>query len=489
MADIVNALAAVTVRIPTPLRTYTGGLDAVTIPGATVRDVIQTLGSQYEGIASRILDEDGQPRPFVNVFLDERNLQTAEDLEASVQEGSVVTIMPAVAGGALRRDARLAALRDQIREVTPEESYEAQQGGAVLVDIREPEEVAGGSPVEAIRIVRGFLELRIEESVPDLERPLHIMCAGGVRSLLAADDLEQMGYTNVSSVAGGYDQWKSVGLPVEVPESLSATERERYARHLVIPEVGEAGQLRLRRSKVLLVGAGGLGSPAALYLAAAGVGTLGIVDDDVVDRSNLQRQILHTDDRVGTPKVDSARATLIALNPDTNVDTHHERLSSQNAERLLGGYDVVVDGSDNFATRYLVNDVCVLLGIPNVHGSIYRFEGQVSVFWPGRTVDPGPCYRCLYPAPPPPELAPSCAEAGVLGILPGVIGTLEAVETVKILLGVGEPLVGRLLHYDALASRFSTFRVERRPDCAWCGDEGEVPELVDYEAFCATAAV
>jgi molybdopterin/thiamine biosynthesis adenylyltransferase len=315
-----------------------------------------------------------------------------------------------------------------------------------------------------------------------------VLCAGGARSLFAAEGLRQMGYRDVRSVAGGFNAWKNASLPVEVPRVLSMAERERYGRHLVIPEVGEEGQARLLDSRVLLVGAGGLGSPAAFYLAAAGVGTLGLVDDDVVDRTNLQRQILHTEARVGTPKVDSARQALEALNPTIRVVGHRARLDSTNVERLFEGYDVVVDGTDNFPTRYLVNDACVRMRIPNVHGAVYRFEGQVSVFWPARPGAPGPCYRCLYPEPPPPEMAPSCAEAGVLGVLPGVIGLLQAVETVKILLGIGEPLTGGLLQYDALASRFTRLRLERDPGCRLCADGASFPGYVEYGQACSAPA-
>lgn len=385
-----------------------------------------------------------------------------------------------------RKDERLMQLRSSVSELPPSGAFALQGDGAVLVDVREPDEVAAGSPPGALRLVRGFLELRIEESVPDEETTLLVMCAGGVRSLFAAESLQRMGYRDARSVAGGFNGWKRAGLPVEVPRVLDERERERYGRHLLIPEVGEAGQIRLLDSKVLLVGAGGLGSPAAYYLAAAGVGTLGIVDDDIVDRSNLQRQILHKDSSVGTAKVESARETLQAFNPALRVRSHRLRLNSSNVEEVFAGYDVVVDGSDNFPTRYLVNDACVKLGIPNVHGSIFRFDGQVSVFWPGYDKRRGPCYRCLFPEPPPPDLAPSCAEAGVLGVLPGVIGALEAVETVKILLGIGDPLVGRLLLYDALRSRFTEVVQDANPECTWCGAGTDVPGYVDYEQFCTT---
>ena len=381
----------------------------------------------------------------------------------------------------IARQKKLAELRSTIPEVDPPAAFELQRGGAILIDVREPDEVNQGSPVGAERIVRGFLELQIEDRVPDLERPLLLLCAGGSRSLFASRNLLDLGYRDVRSVRGGFNAWKAAGLPLELPATLSAEERARYSRHLLVPEVGEAGQLKLLSSRVLIVGAGGLGSPAAFYLAAAGVGKLGLIDDDVVDRSNLQRQILHTDDRVGQPKVDSAKKTLLALNPGITVETYAERLRRDNVEDLFRRYDVIVDGSDNFATRYLVNDACVKLGLPNVHGSIFRFEGQVSVFWPARS---GPCYRCLFPEPPPAGVAPSCAEAGVLGVLPGVIGTLEAIETIKLLLGIGTPLMGRLLVYDALEQRFVDLELRKGPNCPVCGVDAASLELVDVGEVC-----
>ncbi|MCA8941579.1 MAG: molybdopterin-synthase adenylyltransferase MoeB [Planctomycetes bacterium] len=383
------------------------------------------------------------------------------------------------------RQRRLDELRETIPQITPREAHASAQDGGVVVDVREHDEVRQGMPDGAVHLVRGFLELRVEEAIPDKSKPVHLICATGVRSLFAAESLRALGYHHVSSVAGGFDRWKQEQLPVSTPHLLGDDARERFARHVSIPEVGEEGQLRLLDSKVLLVGAGGLGSPAALYLAAAGVGTLGIVDDDVVDRSNLQRQILHGDSRVGTAKVQSAARTLHDLNPLVQVEQHGVRLDRNNVEWMFDGYDVVVDGTDNFATRYLVNDACVKLGLPNVHGSIFRFEGQVSVFWPSYEKRRGPCYRCVFPEPPPAALAPSCAEAGVLGVLPGVIGTLEAVEAIKILLGIGDPLVGRMLHYDALQQRFTELRLEPDPDCAYCADGVEFPGYVDYDGFCS----
>lgn len=384
-----------------------------------------------------------------------------------------------------KRDDRLQQLRDEIPEVTPAEARELASGGAAIVDVREPDEVAQGSPAGALRLGRGHLELRIEQSLPDTDRTVVCLCGGGSRSLFAADSLRRLGYRDVRSVAGGFNRWKDEGLPFEIPTVLDAGARARYARQLTLPEVGEAGQARLGEAKVLLIGAGGLGSPAACYLAAAGVGTLGIVDHDTVDRSNLQRQILHTDDRVGMSKVESARRTLNALNPDVRVEGYEERLSADNVERILAGWDLVVDGSDNFPTRYLVNDACVKLGLANVHGAVFRFEGQMSVFWPAAG-DDIPCYRCLYSEPPPPEQAPSCADAGVMGVLPGIIGTLQALEALKILLGVGTPLAGRLLCLDGLAGEFRELRVRRDPECAYCGAV-EFPGYVDYERFCAAA--
>ena len=480
MSDIV-------VRIPAPLRSYTEG--AATLPGngGTVGEVLRDVGSRAQGLLDNILDDRGLVRSFINVYVDDTNIRSLEGLDSPVSAGTVISIIPAVAGGLVRaKDRRLHELRQRIAELTPHEAYAMGQNGAVLIDIREPDEVTAGSPPGAIRIVRGFLELQIEDAVQDTATTVALLCAGGDRSLLAADDLHRLGFNNVYSITGGFARWKIDGLPIETPRTLDDRGRERYSRHILIPEVGEAGQLKLLASRVLLVGAGGLGSPAAFYLAAAGVGTIGLVDDDVVDRSNLQRQILHTDDRVGTPKVTSARDTLLALNPDVDVRIHETRLDRYNVEDIFAGYDLVIDGTDNFQTRYLVNDACVKLRLPNVHGSIFRFEGQVSVFWPGHPDTPGPCYRCLYPEPPPPELAPSCAEAGVLGVLPGVIGTLEAVEAIKLLLGRGTPLIGRLLHYDALASSFRTLRVERDPSCRYCGDGSEeFPGYVDYDQFCS----
>jgi molybdopterin/thiamine biosynthesis adenylyltransferase/rhodanese-related sulfurtransferase len=385
----------------------------------------------------------------------------------------------------------MAGYRDLLRSVKAEiEEIDAQTARELfdtaqppfVVDVRRHDEWDEGHIPGAVHIPRGSLESRIEKAEPDRGRPIVVYCSVGERSAFAARTLAEFGYEDVSSLAGGFTDWKRNGFAVQVDRALDPKRRTRYSRHLLIPEVGEEGQLRLLESKVLLIGAGGLGSPASLYLAAAGVGRLGIVDADVVDESNLQRQIVHATGDLGTPKVDSARAALEALNPDVDVVTFRERLTSENADRIIGqGWDVIVDGADNFPTRYLVNDASVWHGIPVVHGSIYRFEGQATVFKPGA----GPCYRCLFPQPPPPELAPSCAEGGVLGVLPGVIGSLQANETLKLLLGIGEPLVGRLMLFDALANTFDEMTVRQNPSCPVCGEEPTITEYVDYVEFCA----
>jgi molybdopterin/thiamine biosynthesis adenylyltransferase/rhodanese-related sulfurtransferase len=380
---------------------------------------------------------------------------------------------------------RLAELKSVIPEVEPSEADSLLKQGALLVDVREADEIANGSPNAALRMGRGYLELRIEERVPDKDKTLVVMCAGGVRSLFAAEALQQLGYSDVRSLAGGFNRWKNQGLDFEIPRALSAEAKERYSRHLLLPEVGEAGQLKLLDSKVLLIGAGGLGSPAAYYLAAAGVGTLGLVDHDVVDRSNLQRQIIHTEARVGTPKVASAREAIEQLNPDVKVVGYETHLDSGNVEEIFSAYDVIVDGTDNLPTRYLVNDACVKLGKPNVHAAVYRFEGQLTVFWPGHPDNPSGCYRCMFPNPPAPGSAPSCSEIGVLGILPGVMGLLQATEVLKILLDMGQPLLGRMLYYDALRSSFSEFKLKKNPACRYCGEQGDFPGYEDYAQVCA----
>jgi molybdopterin/thiamine biosynthesis adenylyltransferase/rhodanese-related sulfurtransferase len=375
----------------------------------------------------------------------------------------------------------LRQVRSEIDEISTGEAA-ALADAPVFVDVRDREEWDEGHIPGALHVPRSYLESRIESAVPDRERAIVVYCASGNRSAFAARTLEELGYTDVSNLAGGYVDWKRNGLPTQLPRTLDAERRARYSRHLLIPEVGEEGQLRLLDARVLLIGAGGLGSPASLYLAAAGVGRLGIVDADVVDASNLQRQIVHSTERLGEPKVESAKRTIEALNPDVEVVAYEERLTSENIDRILAdGWDVIVDGADNFPTRYLVNDASVWADIPVVHGSIYRFEGQVTVFKP----DEGPCYRCLFPSPPPPELAPSCAEGGVLGVLPGIIGSLQANEALKLALGIGDPLIGRLLLFDALETRWDEMRVRRNPDCPVCGEHPTITEYVDYVEFCA----
>jgi molybdopterin/thiamine biosynthesis adenylyltransferase/rhodanese-related sulfurtransferase len=381
--------------------------------------------------------------------------------------------------------------KERIQEVDPRDVHELTRNGrngAVIVDVREQHEFEEAHLPGAVHVPRGYLESRIEGSAPDKDSRVVLYCASGQRSALAAKTLgDELGYSNVESMTGGITLWKDRGFEVEVPRSLSAEQRERYSRHILVPEIGLEGQLKLLDSKVLLLGAGGLGSPAALYLAAAGVGTLGIVDNDVVDLSNLQRQVVHTTDRVGTSKVDSAEQAIHEINPDVNVEKYDVRLGADNVMEIIEGYDVVVDGLDNFPTRYLLNDASVRLDIPVVSASILGFDGQLSVFKP----HDGPCYRCLYPTPPPAELAPSCGAAGVLGVLPGVMGLLQSVEVIKLVTGAGEPLIGKLLLYEALGATFTELKVRRDPDCPICSidpediSEDEMGKFPDYEAFCA----
>ena len=378
----------------------------------------------------------------------------------------------------------LQEVKGAVKQVTLEEikrRIDASEA-MVLVDVREKDEWRQGYIPGALHMPRGFLEMQAEGKLPDKKAPIVVYCAGGVRSAFAAKSLTELGYTNVESANPGFVRWKDTGFPVDKPAQLTEAQLERYSRHLLLPEVGEKGQERLLNARVLLLGAGGLGAPAALYLAAAGVGTIGIVDNDTVDASNLQRQVIHGTDRLGVPKVESAETTLRNLNPDVKILKFQERLTSENVDRIFDQkWDVIVDGLDNFPTRYLVNDASVWKDIPVVHGSIFRFDGQVTTFWPKK----GPCYRCLYPEPPPAHLAPSCAEAGVLGILPGVVGTIQATEAIKIILAQGEPLVGRLLTYDSLKMQFRTLKLRRDPSCPVCGDAPSITSYIDYEGFCA----
>ena len=381
----------------------------------------------------------------------------------------------------------MAEARDSVPEVTVDEVQAQMENGArpTLLDVREREEYREGHLEGSVPLPRGFLEMRIEEAVPDKGTPIVAYCAGGVRSLIAARTLKEMGYENVTSMSGGYTAWKNAGYKWVADRQFTPEQITRYARHFTLPEVGEAGQAKLLDAKVLCVGAGGLGSPVALYLAAAGVGTIGIADHDTVDMSNLQRQILHTNDRVGMPKVESAQLTLNALNPDVNIVQFKERLSSENVMRIIDGFDIVVNGCDNFPTRYLINDACIMAKKTLVDGSIFQFEGQVTV------VDPteGPCYRCLFPEPPPPGMAPSCAEAGVLGVLPGLVGCVQALEVIKIILGAGNPLVGRMMHFDTLSSEIRVLKLRKDPNCLVCSENPKITELIDYEEFCGLRPV
>ena len=384
----------------------------------------------------------------------------------------------------------LRQIKSRIDEVDPAVVREQVSNGAVVVDVREPEEWAAGHIPGAKHVPKSYLESRIEGTVPDRGQHVILYCASGNRSAWAARTLlDDLGYDHVESMTGGFTLWKDRGYEVETPKTLTAEQRERYSRHLLLPEVGPEGQQKLLDAKVLLLGAGGLGSPAALYLAAAGVGTVGIVDNDAVDLSNLQRQVIHSTERIGVPKVDSAEQTINALNPDVKVEKYPVRLGPENIMEIIQGYDVVVDGLDNFPTRYLLNDASVRLQIPVVSAAILGFEGQLSVFKPYD----GPCYRCLFPVPPPAELAPSCGANGVLGVLPGTMGLLQATEVIKLILGEGDPVIGRLVMYDALAARVTEVKVRRDPDCAICSrgpdaiSDQEMGVFPDYEAFCAGA--
>ncbi len=378
------------------------------------------------------------------------------------------------------------AVKGQIKEMTPEEVLERLKAGEpwALLDVREQSEWDEGHIEDAHFIPRGFLEIRVEKTLSERDKPLVVYCAGGVRSAMAAKTLHDMGYSNVVSMSGGFSRWRELDYPVMKPRVLSDVEVERYSRQIRIPEVGLAGQAKILESSVLVIGAGGLGCPSSIYLTAAGVGTIGIVDNDVVDLSNLQRQILHNTSSIGSPKTESAKATLNEINPLTEVRTYQEQLTSANILDIIEPYDIIVDGTDNFPTRYLINDASVWTGKPNIHGSVFRFEGQVTLFHP----DNGPCYRCLYPHPTPPDLAPSCADAGVLGVLPGVVGLLQAVETLKFIIGQGDSLAGRLVTYDALTTTFREFKLQRDPDCPVCGDSPTITEFIDYEQFCADTA-
>ncbi len=376
----------------------------------------------------------------------------------------------------------LAEARDLVPEVTCDfvDKARAAAQAPILLDVREKEEFREGHLPGAVSVPRGFLDIQIEGRVADKSQPLVVYCQSGTRSMLAGRLLKEMGYEDVVSMAGGFGAWKNGGFEWARDRQFTTDQLNRYSRHFLLDEVGEKGQAKLLDARVLCLGAGGLGSPVAYYLAAAGVGTIGIVDNDVVDTSNLQRQILHTNDRVGMLKTESAAITLKGLNPDVNVIEHRTRLDSGNIMAILGDYDIIVDGCDNFPTRYLVNDACVMMGKTNVHGSIFQFEGQATVFKPHE----GPCYRCLFPEPPPPGMAPSCAEAGVLGVLPGLVGCIQALETIKLILGIGHPLIGKLAHVETLGMEVRIMRLRKDPSCPVCGENPTISELIDYEDFC-----
>jgi sulfur-carrier protein adenylyltransferase/sulfurtransferase len=404
----------------------------------------------------------------------------------------ITIILPPPPGGTVTIMAKtskniLDEARAQIKQIDADEARRMlERPGTVVIDVRESDEWRQGHLPTAIGIPRGFLELRIEEKVPDHKTPIILQCASGTRSLLAARSLRELGYENLYNLTGGFNAWKDKGLPWVAERQFTADEVTRYSRHFVIPEVGEKGQAKLLDSKVLLLGAGALGSPSALYLAAAGVGTIGVVDFDVVDLSNLQRQIIHSTERVGMPKTESVEKSIKALNPGIKVIRHEARLSSENVMEVIAPYDVIVNCGDNFPTRYLINDACVFAKKPLVDGAIYRFEGHATVF---HTAKGGPCYRCLYPEPAPPDMAPSCAEAGVLGALPGIIGSIEALEAIKLIIGAGKPLMGRMVYFDTLSPDYvRMLRIKRNPDCPVCGDHPTQTTLIDYEAFCGLAA-
>lgn len=470
----------ITIRIPAALRRHLGGAEQLLVEASSVGQALAVLGESAPELRERVLSEDGGLHPAVQFYLGTDDIRQGQGLLTPLSAGAVLSIVCESNGNA-GREGRIAGLRSIIAEYSPAEALLQQTAGAVLIDVREIDEVTRGSPTGAIRLNRGFLELRIEAVVPDYEQPIMTLCGNGIASLFAADSLQRMGYRQVASVAGGFSRWKANGLPYEFPQVMNGEERrggkrqnqdlERYGEHLAIPEIGAAGQAKLLASKVLLVGLGGLGCPAALYLAAAGVGTLGVVDDERVKRGNLQREILHTDRRSGQMKVDSARASLLALNPGIRINTYRERLSEGNIAGVFADYDLVVDCSSAFSVGHLVNENCVRLGIPNVHGSVDQFAGQLTVFWPGYAGRRGPCYRCLYPQAP-----PDGPDTGVMGFVPGMIGLLEAVEAIKLLLGLGDPLVGRLLRYEALNGRFVERAVPHDPDCVCCGAGRKTPE-------------
>lgn len=458
----------ITVLIPTPLRSCTGGQASVLVEGTTVAETLASLAAAYPRLRPQLFDESERLRSFVNLFLNDSDIRMDRGLSSDVRAGDRLEILPAIAGGSgdgVDYVSWRKRLEASVAQASPADVEPARRT-ALLLDIRSDEEWERGHLPGAVHVDRSFLEMRIEALAPELAQPILCYCQSGTRSLFAAETLSRMGYRDVRSLAGGVQRWQAEGRPLEVPARLSEGEARRYARHLSIPEVGVAGQQALGRSRVLLVGAGGLGCPVALYLAAAGVGHLTLVDDDVVDETNLHRQILYSPDMVGEPKAQSAATLLVRFNPFVSVTAVRERLDAERAAELFADQDVIVDCTDNFHSRYLINDAAVACGKPVVYGAIYRFNGQVSVFGaPGAA-----CYRCFSAEAPPPELAPSCAEGGVLGVLPGTIGMVMATETIKLLLGIGRTLANRIIHYDALDARFRELSIARRDDCPTCGE-------------------
>ncbi|MBF7073474.1 molybdopterin-synthase adenylyltransferase MoeB [Glaciecola sp. MH2013] len=456
----------ITVHIPTPLRRFTGNSKLIDIEASTVEQALSSLGSNYPSLEKQLFDVQGNLRHFINVFINNDDIRLHDGIETKLKEGDELELLPAIAGG--NRDELTsvewrAQLEDEIEQLRPDQgkAWVAENDGVIL-DVRTREEWVSGHIPGAIHMDKGYLEVQVEQKIDSRDTPVLVYCASGVRSLFAARTLEMLGYKNVRNLKGGILQWKNSGQKIFTPEYLNTKQRQTYLRHLAIPEIGEAGQIKLLKSKVLIIGAGGLGCPVAIYLAAAGVGTLGIVDDDVVDKTNLQRQILHTEESVGTGKISSATDRIHALNSSVKVVPYEKRLDLELAREIFDQYDIIVDCSDNFDTRYTINDVACEYDKPVVHGSVYRFDGQVSVFW----AKEGPCYRCLYPEAPPPELAPPCAEAGVLGVLPGTIGLLQATETIKLIAKIGRPLIGRSLCYDALNASFRELKFAKNTSCS-----------------------
>lgn len=458
------------IYIPTPLRRFTENNDVVEVKSDFVLQAMQALIQIYPNLKTQLFDDTGQLRHFINIFLNDADIRLRDGVNTPITEYDTLDILPAIAGGMndmLSMSDWRHQLEDDIMQLKAgsAEQWLADNASGVIIDVRMRQEWSVGHIPNSQHIDRGFLELQIEQSVVSRNTPILIYCASGARSLFAANTLKTMGYHQVCNLVGGINAWKNSGLAIETPIHLGEKHRARYMRHLSIPEVGELGQVKLLKSKVLVVGAGGLGCPVAQYLAAAGVGTLGIIDHDVVDISNLQRQILHTEKFIGKNKVESAKQALTAINSSINVKTYPQRLDFQLATELIVEYDVIVDCTDNFETRYLINDIATEFNKPVVHGSVYRFDGQVSVFH----ADKGPCYRCVYPEAPPAELAPPCADAGVLGVLPGTIGLLQATEAIKLILKIGKSLIGKTIRYDALNTSFRTLSLAKDPHCKSCG--------------------